>query len=93
MGNQTFIAVMLASTLSCAITTLGIRHQPVRGMGAGKHGLLHEFRRRRACFCIVHAHHPQILRDARPVARVEDLTRLWKVSDLSATAAKEVAHI
>jgi peptide deformylase len=27
------------------------------------------------------------------VTRVEDLTRLWKVSDLSATAAKEVAHI
>jgi peptide deformylase len=27
------------------------------------------------------------------VARVEDLTRLWKVSELSATAAKEVAHI
>jgi peptide deformylase len=27
------------------------------------------------------------------VARVEDLTRLWKVSDLSATAAKEVANI
>ena len=27
------------------------------------------------------------------VARIEDLTRLWKVSDLSATAVKEVAHI
>jgi len=27
------------------------------------------------------------------VTRVEDLTRLWKVSDLNATAAKEVAHI
>jgi peptide deformylase len=27
------------------------------------------------------------------VARVEDLTRLWKVSELSATAAKEVVHI
>jgi peptide deformylase len=27
------------------------------------------------------------------VARVEDLTRLWRVSELSVTAAKEVAHI
>jgi peptide deformylase len=27
------------------------------------------------------------------VARVEDLTHLWKVSELSAMAAKEVAHI
>lgn len=27
------------------------------------------------------------------VARVEDLTRLWKVSELSAKATKEVAHI
>jgi peptide deformylase len=27
------------------------------------------------------------------VARIEDLTRLWRASELSATAAKEVAHI
>jgi peptide deformylase len=27
------------------------------------------------------------------VAHVEDLTRLWKVSELSVTAAEEAAHI